>query len=152
MKAKLISTTNHGMSHHAGISGILEVRDYAQWLGGARNQTFSTSAIVSHTLEGSLLALHTLNSVYVFEIIAGEFDASLLETPPQWLIDEHKQRNGAKHLEYLCQIMGSPSIDNAISLVRLPYAMNLQEARDYVAFNILKTADGDIVTHILIAK
>lgn len=147
MKAKLISTTNHGMSHHAGIIGILEVHTYAQWFGGRRNQTFHTSAIVSHTLEGSLLALHTLNSVYVFEITEGKFDTSLLETPPQWLIDEHKQRNETKHLNYLCQI-----IDNAISLVRLPYAMNLQEARDYAAINILRDADGDIVTHILIAK
>lgn len=151
MKAKLVTTTNHGMSHYAGMPGTLEVSGYAQWFGD-RNKAFHTSAIVSHSLEENRLTLYTLNSVYTFEIIEGEFDPLLLEAPPQWLIDKHKQRNETKHLTYLCQIMGGPMVDNSISIVTLPHPMDLQEARDYAAINTLRDTGGDIVTHILMAR
>lgn len=152
MEAKLISTTNHGMSHYSDIVGELRLGQIARWIGDERDETFHTSMIVSHGFEAPMLRLHTLNSTYLFEITDGEFDPSVIEPAPQEIIDEFHRRNMTKYQIYWCQITGNAFINHAFSVTVLPSPMTLQEARDYAAENMLLDVNGDIVYSIVGAK
>ncbi len=152
MKAKLISTTNHGMSHYADIVGELRLGQIARWTGAKRDETFHTSMIVSHEFEAPMLRLHTLNSTYLFEITDGAFDPSVMKPAPQAVVDEFHRRNMTKYQIYWCQITGDALIDHAISVTVLPSPMSLQEARDYTEENMLLDVNGYIVYSIIGAK
>jgi len=148
--AYLVSTTNHGLAHYGNIVGRLIVSTYARWIGDLRDETFHTSSLRGYELKGSQLTLYTLNSTYVFEIIAGEFDTFAFTRANQDLIDEYDAINAASHELYLCQIAsGFGMIDGAITVVELPYAMNLQEARDYLCDHLLTDNEGNLVTNIM---
>lgn len=148
--AYLVSTTNHGLAHYSNLIGVLEVSTMARWTGDLRDETFHTSALRGYELDGSRLTLYTLNSTYVFEIVAGEFDEFAFTRANQELIDSQDQRNNTKHDAYWCQIAsGFAMIDGAINVAVLPYPMTLQEARDYLLDNMLTDNEGNIVTNIM---
>lgn len=148
--AYLVSTTNHGLAHYRNIFGLLRITTYARWIGDWRDETFHTSALKGYELDGSRLTLYTLNSTYVFEIVAGEFDEFAFTRANQELIDSQDQRNNTKHDAYWCQIAsGFAMIDGAINVAVLPYPMTLQEARDHLLDNMLTDNEGNIVTNIM---
>jgi len=148
--AKMVTTTNHGLMYYANREGILVVSTYARWYGEeGRDDTFHTSALRSYELDGSRLTLHTLNSTYVFEIIQGEFDAFAFTRANEAMIKEYDAINAAKYDRYWCQIAAVGMIDGAMTVTKLPYAMNLQEARDYLNTNLLTDGEGNIVTNIM---
>jgi predicted ABC-type ATPase len=148
--AYLVSTTNHGLAHYSNLIGKLEVTTMARWTGDLRDETFHTSALKGYELDGSRLTLYTLNSTYVFEIVAGEFDEFAFTRANQELIDSQDKRNNTKHDAYWCQIAsGFAMIDGAINVAALPYPMTLQEARDYLLDNMLTDGEGNIVTNIM---
>lgn len=122
---------------------------YARWIGDLRDETFHTSALRSYELDGSRLTLHTLNSIYVFEITAGEFDTFAFTQANQALIDEHDRINSTKYDTYWCQIASVGMIDGAMSVTTLPFEMDLQEARDYLLDHLLTDNGGNIVTNIM---
>lgn len=155
MKAILRTTTNHGMSHYSDREGKLSIdmKSRVRWTGEERDDTFHTSSIVSHIIDGDKLILNTLNSVYIFEILEEEgLDLAELEATPQWMIDQHRQRNETKYMTYWCQIIGNVLTNNAISVALLPYPMNLQEARDYAATKTLTDIGGNIVYNVMAGK
>ncbi|MFZ2890444.1 hypothetical protein [Sulfuricurvum sp.] len=148
--AYLVSTTNHGLAHYSNLIGKLKVTTMARWTGDLRDETFHTSALRGYELDGSCLTLYTLNSTYVFEIVAGEFDEFAFTRANQELIDSQDERNNTKHDAYWCQIAsGFAMIDGAINVAVLPYPMTLQEARDYLLDNMLTDNEGNIVTNIM---
>jgi len=144
MKAKLISTTNHGMSHYAGVEGEFEIGAIALWTNHRREQRFSTSSIASYEYKDSLLTLHTLNSTYVFEITQGEFERSMILLATKEMVEEEEKINQTPSREYWCK-----SIAGVISVATLPWAMSLEEARDYAAYHTVLDMSGNIVTMIL---
>lgn len=154
MKAILLLTTNAGMSHYSGRPGELTItmKSCIRWTGEEWNDTFHTSSIASYTIEDNKLTLNTLNSVYIFDILEKGVDLTELEATPQWMIDQHKQQNETKYLTYWCQIIGNALSNHAMSIVLLPYPMNLQEARDYTAINTLIDIEGNIVYNIMAGK
>lgn len=148
--AYLVSTTNFGLSCYSNIVGRLTVTTIAHWTGDLRDETFRTSALRGYELEGSRLTLFTLNSSYVFEIVAGEFDKFTFTRANQEFIDERDAINNTKFDIYWCQIAAAnPMINNAITVTALPYPMTLQEVRDYLVHNILVDGEGNIVTNVL---
>lgn len=148
--AYLVSTTNHGLAHYSNLIGELNVTTMARWTGDIRDETFHTSALRGYELDGSRLTLYTLNSTYVFEIVAGEFDEFAFTRANQELIDSQDERNNTKYDAYWCKIAsGFAMIDGAINVAALPYPMTLQEARDYLLDNMLTDGEGNIVTNIL---
>lgn len=148
--AYLVSTTNHGLAHYGNIVGRLIVSTYARWIGDLRDETFHTSGLRSYEIEGSRLTLHTLNSIYAFEIIAGNFDTFMFTKANEELIQEHDRINTTRYDTYWCQIASSfGMIDGAMNVVKLPYEMNLQEARDYLCEHLLTDNEGNIVTNIM---
>jgi hypothetical protein len=151
--AYLVSTTNHGLAHYSNIVGRLIVTTKARWIGDDQDETFHTSALRGYELNGSRLTLYTLNSTYIFEIVAGEFDEFAFTRADQELIDLHDVINNTKHDAYWCQIAtGFALTDGAISVAALPYPMTLQEARDYICKHMLTDREGNIVTNIMLAK
>lgn len=150
MIAKMLTTTNHGMMHYADRKGVLVVSTRAQWFGEeGSDDTFHTSALRSYELHGSRLTLHTLNSTYVFKIIEGEFDPFVFIRANEELIQEHDTINAAKYDLYWCQNGSISFLEQAMSVTRLPYAMNLQEARDYLLDHLLLDSEGNIVINIM---
>lgn len=142
------------MSHYSGRPGVLTIamESCIRWSGEEWEDTFHTSSVVSYTIEEGKLNVQTLNSIYIFEILEEGLDLSKLEPTPQWMIDRFRENNAAKYLTYWCQIFGNAFIDNAISVVVLPYPMNLQEARDYAAINTLTDVSGAMVYNIMAGK
>lgn len=148
--ACLVSTTNHGLAHYRNIVGRLIVTTMARWIGDERDETFRTSALRGYELDGNRLTLYTLNSTYVFEIIAGEFDEFAFTRANQELIDAQDALNNTRHDSYWCQIAsGFAMIDGAITVAALPHPMTLQEARDYLLDNMLTDREGNIVYNIM---
>lgn len=152
IKAKLVYSTNQAMSDFYGIVGDFEIENVARWSGSLRGQIFHTTGIVEHELSGSMLRIQTLNSIYLFEIVDGEFEPSTIVQAPKELIDEHNRRNATRYQTYWCQIAGDALIHHGYSIVRLPRPMSLQEARDHAASGTLLDVHGNVVCTILAAK
>jgi hypothetical protein len=150
-KAIMTYSSNTGIFDEYGSrAGKLYLGNNAQWYGPyGRDDTFHTSSIVSFEREGSVLTLNTLNSVYVFEILKGEVDLSLIEPAPQELVELHLQQNAQKHSIYWCQVHASGFLEGLIDPVKMPYPMNKQEAIEYVSLGRAVSYDGHIAKIVL---
>jgi hypothetical protein len=64
------------------------------------------------------------------------------------IFDKLKDINNTKSKFFVCQIGGSPLIDNTISITELPKIMSLDDAKEYLTNNILLDVSGEIVVNI----
>lgn len=151
VKAMMIYSSNTGIfDGYGNRAGKLYLGNYAQWYGPfGRDDTFHTSSIVSFEKQENILTLNTLNSVYVFEILKGEIDLSLIEPAPQELVELHLQQNSQKHSIYWCQVHACGFLEGLIDPVKMPYPMDKQEAIEYVSLGRAVSYDGHIAKIVL---
>jgi hypothetical protein len=144
MKAKFLKSTNRYLyEKYKDLIGDLWISEGMAFIGKNKNYEngFRTSLIDTVSCEDTILTIKTLNSVYVFEIVEGSIKD--LDT-----FEKLKTINNKKSKFFVCQVGGSPLIDNAISIAELPEIMSLNEAKEYLKNNILLDVSGEIVINI----
>lgn len=151
LQAILTYSSNTGIFDGYGNRlGALHLGHCAYWSGPyGMNDVFHTSSIASYEINGAILSLNTLNSVYVFEIKQGELDLDSIVLAEQSIIEEYQRRNATKYLIYWCQVNASGFLSGLIDPVQMPYPMNKQEAIEYVSLGKAVSFNGHIARIVL---
>ena len=145
------SSNDYMQMQYSGSEGILHIADMAKLVDAHGDMLFRTSLLESAQMEGDELVLKTLNSVYRFKLLSG----TLL---PEHIVRIKNNQDIAAKLNalnenersntFVCTVGGTPEIEGARSIVRLPSAMNRAEALEYLKENVLRSISGDIVVYI----
>lgn len=149
LKARLVWTNNNACREYIDEAGIVAISDSIEWIGSSIFDRFNSAALLHCSLVGRELRVVALDGEYLFDIICGEFDPWDIIIATDQEIEEYVCNDTDKYDAYWVRGKRENSTKEECSVVSLPYAMTLQEVKDFIDTHTLYSNEGHMVSEII---